>query len=60
MMIEGDLLLESLGRKARLSMQELFGAAQTAFTQHGEGWREELIKTLEIRAGGLAEKETKT
>ena len=33
MRIDGDLLLESLGAKAKLSMQDLFTAAQTAFTK---------------------------
>ena len=60
MRIDGDLLLESLGRKAKLSMQDLFTAAQTYFTQHGENWRDELIKTLKIRAGEPVEEENKT
>ena len=55
--VDGDLLLESLGAKAKLSMQDLFTAAQTARVEHGEGWRDELIKTLKIRAGQFAEEE---
>ena len=57
MRIDGDLLLESLGAKAKLSMQDLFTAAQMYLEQHGSNWRDELIKTLKIIAGEPADRE---